>query len=268
MPRRRRTGWRSSAPAHRSPSEPPAPAPCPVVLFELDAADSPGQAPADPAPSTAAAGPPATVPPTKPPPGDDPIALLTSLLGQLSTIPVPPVPDLQRARNEWLRRLQAARRSESALTAYRIAIDDLLAWCGDRDRSVFEEATIVDYLAAYQRHAHPAPATYYRRFGLLRRFLSWLSRRSGLPDPFLELEPPPKPQQEADWLTSDEFARLLAAAEHPRRRARRPRRARPARPAHARPDRPPPRRADRARLVRSRARRAAAVAARPPRQGR
>src|SRR5437588_4847332 len=63
----------------------------------------------------------------------------------------------------------------------------------------------------------PAPATYYRRFGLLRRFLGWLSRRSGLPDPFLELEPPPKPQQEADWLTEEEFGRLLAAAEHPRR---------------------------------------------------
>src|SRR5437588_640992 len=66
----------------------------------------------------------------------------------------------------------------------------------------------------------PAPATYYRRFGLLRRFLRWLSRRSGLPDPFLELEPPPKPLQEADWLTEEEFARLLAAAEHPRRRRR------------------------------------------------
>src|SRR5204863_5293221 len=71
---------------------------------------------------------------------------------------------------------------------------------------VFEEATIVDYLAAYQRRA-----------GLLRRFLRWLSRRNGLPDPFLELEAPPKPQQEADWLTQDEFARLRTAAEHPRR---------------------------------------------------
>ena len=36
------------------------------------------------------------------------------------------------------------------------------------------------------------------------------------PDPFLELEAPPKPQQEADWLTEQEFARLLAAAEHRR----------------------------------------------------
>jgi integrase len=97
-------------------------------------------------------------------------------------------------------------------------IDDLLAWCGDRDRSIFEEATIVDYLAGYQRRADPAPATYYRRFGLLRRFVRWLSRRSGTPDPFLDLEAPPKPQQEADWLTEQEFGRLLTAAEHPPRR--------------------------------------------------
>jgi site-specific recombinase XerD len=81
------------------------------------------------------------------------------------------------------------------------------------DAGIFDEATIVDYLAGYQERAHPAPATYYRRFGLLRRFLRWLSRRSGIPDPFLELEPPSKPQQEADWLTEQEFARLLAAAD-------------------------------------------------------
>ena len=106
----------------------------------------------------------------------------------------------------------------STLTAYRIAIDDLLDWSSNHGRNVFEEATIVDYLTGYERRAQPAPATYYRRFGLLRRFLHWVSRRNGLPDPFLELEPPPKPQQEADWLTEDEFAHLLVAAEHPRRR--------------------------------------------------
>jgi site-specific recombinase XerD len=117
-----------------------------------------------------------------------------------------------------VRPLQAARRSESAITAYRIAIDDLLAWCGDRDRSIFDEVTIVDYLADYQRRTNPAPATYYRRFGLLRRFVRWLSRRSGTPDPFLDLEAPPKPRQEADWLTEQELGRLLAAAEHPPRR--------------------------------------------------
>jgi integrase len=154
--------------------------------------------------------------------GEDPLALLAGYLTQLAAAPAPAARmatevDLRQARDDWLRRLQTSRRSKSTLTAYRVAIDDLLDWSSDHGRSVFEEATIVDHLAAYQRRAQPAPATYYRRFGLLRRFLDWLSRRSGLPDPFLELEPPPKPQQEADWLTEDEFGRLLAAAEHPRR---------------------------------------------------
>ena len=151
---------------------------------------------------------------------DDPLSVLVSYLSQLATAErrSPSGADLRQARNDWLRRLEAGRRSQSSLTAYRIAIDDLLNWSSERGRDVFEEATIVDYLAEYQRRARPAAATYYRRFGLLRRFLRWLSRRSGLPDPFLELEPPPKPQQEADWLTEDEFARLRTAAEHPRRR--------------------------------------------------
>jgi len=43
-------------------------------------------------------------------------------------------------------------------------------------------------------------------------FFRWLSRRSGVPDPFLDLAAPKKPQQEADWLTPAEFAQLLAAA--------------------------------------------------------
>jgi integrase/recombinase XerC len=154
--------------------------------------------------------------------GEDPLALLAGYLTQLTAAParevrVPSEAELRQARDDWLRRLQTSRRSKSTLTAYRVAIDDMIDWSSDHGRNVFEEATIVDHLAAYQRRAQPAPATYYRRFGLLRRFLRWLSRRSGLPDPFLELEPPPKPQQEADWLTDDEFARLLAAAEHPRR---------------------------------------------------
>jgi integrase/recombinase XerC len=152
--------------------------------------------------------------------GDDPLAVLTGYLTQLVAAPAARVPsetELRQARNDWLRRLETSRRSKSTLTAYRVAIDGLLDWTSDHGRNVFEEATIVDHLAAYERRAQPAPATYYRRFGLLRRFVHWLSRRNGLPDPFLELEPPPKPQQEADWLTEDEFAQLLAAAEHPRR---------------------------------------------------
>ena len=126
-------------------------------------------------------------------------------------------PSLRDARDDWLRRLRAACRSESTLVAYRIAIDDLLAWSSQHDRSVFEEATIVDHLADYRARARPAPATYYRRFLLLRRFLRWVSRREGVSDPFLDLESPPKPQQESDWLTRDEFGRLLEAAGKPQR---------------------------------------------------
>jgi site-specific recombinase XerD len=192
------------------------PSPLQLTLFELDAGESPGRAPEDPAPRPA----PTQAPrPAEAVDNSDVVAVLAGLLGELrKASPTAPVPDLQRARHDWLRRLQAAKRSESAITAYRIAIDDLLTWCGDRDRSIFEEATIVDYLADYRRRADPAPATYYRRFGLLRRFVRWLSRRSGTPDPFLDLEAPPKRQQEADWLTEQEFARLLTAAEHPPRR--------------------------------------------------
>ena len=154
--------------------------------------------------------------------GSDLADLLAGYLSELARTAgqKPGPPELRQARHDWLRRLQTARRSESAITAYRIAIDDLLEWSDAHGRNVFEEQAIVDYLAAYEERARPAPATYYRRFGLLRCFFRWLSRRSGLPDPFLELQTPPKPQQEADWLTESEFRRLLAAAEHPPRRRR------------------------------------------------
>jgi site-specific recombinase XerD len=196
-----------------------------LSLFEIDA--GPGRTqPAIPADrSQAETRPPAAPRPQRPahPPTEaaDPIALLAGYLAKLSADApraTPATVDLRQARDDWLRRLQTARRSASALTAYRIAIDDLIGWSAQNGRTVFEEATIVDYLAAYQRRASPAPATYYRRFGLLRRFLQWLSRRNGLPDPFVELQGPPKPQQEADWLTEPEFERLLAAAAHPPRR--------------------------------------------------
>lgn len=109
---------------------------------------------------------------------------------------------------------------QSTIDAYRIAVGSLLDW-GERTGrggELFEEAAIVDYLDDYRRRRNPAPASYYRRFVLLRRFMQWVSRRQGTPDPFLELAPPPKPRQESDWLTREEFARLLDAAEHPRRR--------------------------------------------------
>ena len=76
---------------------------------------------------------------------------------------------------------------------------------------------IVDHLRSYRERASPAQSTYYRRFLLLRRFLRWVSSRHRLPDPFRDLEPPPKPRQESDWLTREEFRRLLDAAGRPER---------------------------------------------------
>ena len=127
---------------------------------------------------------------------------------------------LDQAREEWLRRLRSANRSASSICAYRVALDDLLSFLdrSGRTMSAFSEETLVAYLDDYRRRRNPAEATYYRRFTQLRRFFRWLSRRSGVPDPFLDLEPPGKPQQEADWLTGNEFARLLAAAGAPLRR--------------------------------------------------
>jgi site-specific recombinase XerD len=144
------------------------------------------------------------------------LTLLSACLDELGVaLPAPRARtvSLEQAREEWLARLRSSGRSSSALTAYRVALDDLLAFLEKRSGAeAFAEATIVAYLDAYRERARPAAATYYRRFTLLRHFFRWLSRRSGLPDPFLELAAPKKPQQEADWLTTEEFARLLAAA--------------------------------------------------------
>ena len=117
-------------------------------------------------------------------------------------------------------RLRSAERSASSISAYRHAIEDLLSWAERRDRAaeLFEERAIVDYLDDYRERCEPAPATYHRRFLLLRCFMRWVSHRNGLPDPFLELQAPPKPRQESDWLTREEFVKLLHAAGHPPRR--------------------------------------------------
>jgi site-specific recombinase XerD len=126
---------------------------------------------------------------------------------------------LTRDRDAWLLRLRSEGRSSSSIRAYRNAIDDLLSWaeCEERSADLFDEAAIVDYLDDYRRHCNPAAATYHRRFILLRRFLRWVSQRNGLADPFLELSAPAKPRQESDWLTREEFARLLEAAANPKR---------------------------------------------------
>jgi integrase len=51
----------------------------------------------------------------------------------------------------------------------------------------------------------------------LRKFVRWVCRRDGVPDPFLDLDAPPKPRQQRDWLTPEEFRRLLDAAGRPER---------------------------------------------------
>jgi len=148
------------------------------------------------------------------------LAGVLSELGVSAPRPRPTAELIVRAREDWLRRLRSSQRSESAHRAYRVAIDDMLAWAEREDRGgeLFEERTIVDYLDDYRSRASPAPATYHRHFLLLRRFMRWVSRRDGAPDPFLDLEPPPRPRQEREWLTPEEFRRLLHAAGRPRRR--------------------------------------------------
>jgi integrase/recombinase XerC len=158
--------------------------------------------------------------------GDEqaPFAIIAGSLAEFGVvIPQPSRPSVllvEHGRDEWLRRLRSGGRSESALRAYRTAIDDLLAWAerSRRGSELFEERAIVDYLDDYQRRRSPAPATYHRRFLVLRRFMRWVSRRDGVPDPFLDLDAPPKPRQESDWLTPAEFRRMLVAAAQPRRR--------------------------------------------------
>lgn len=151
---------------------------------------------------------------------------LEVLAGSLAELGVRSVPSagtrrlVSRDLRAWLRRLESAGRSQSTIDAYRIAIGSLLSWAERTRRTaeLFEEGAIVDYLDDYRRLSSPAPATYHRRFLLLRRFMQWFSRRNGTPDPFLELQAPPKPHQESDWLTREEFMQMLAAAGRPQRR--------------------------------------------------
>jgi integrase/recombinase XerC len=149
-----------------------------------------------------------------------PLVVLASCLGELGAPTTPPPAgrlSLRQARDDWLRRLETQQKSESTLVGYRVAIDDLLDWSDTNGRDILTESAIVDYLHSYQERAQPAEASYYRRFVLLRKFLRWVCRRDGVPDPFLDLEAPPKPRQELDWLTPEEFRRLLDAAGRPER---------------------------------------------------
>jgi len=175
---------------------------------------------------------------------------------------------LRQAGDEWLCRLETQQKSESTLVGYRVAIDDLPDWSETNGRDILTETAIVDHLHSYQQRAHPAEASYYRRFVLLRRFVRWVCRPDGVADPFLDLDAPPKPRQERDWLAPEEFRRLLDAAGHPKRNLPGLAEARPAHAAHPRPHEPTALRALRSRLARPRPRRPQAVPACPLREGR
>jgi len=91
--------------------------------------------------------------------GDErqPFVLLADALAGLGGARSPGRPGaeamLVRGREDWLRRLRSAGRSESSLRAYRNAVDDLLAWGRSAGRvgSLFEERTVVEYLDGYRR---------------------------------------------------------------------------------------------------------------------
>ena len=175
---------------------------------------------------------------------------------------------LRQARDDWLRRLEASQKSESAIVAYRVAIDDLLDWSEANGRSVLEEATIVDYLRCL-------PAARAARAGHLLPPL-----RAPAPVPPLgqptrrRPRPIPRPRAAAEAAAGARLADPRGVPTSARRRRppraepARPRRARPARAARSRHHRATPLRALRARLARPRARRTRALAARPLRQGR
>jgi integrase/recombinase XerC len=158
--------------------------------------------------------------------GDDERPALIVLAGVFGELGVPAVPprisgsSVGEGRDAWLLRLRSAGRSQSSIVAYANVIGDLLEWAAREglEGELFEERTVVDYLDDYNRRRSPAPATYHQRFVLLRCFMRWMSQRARLPDPFADLEVPPRPRQEADWLTPQEFAALLAAAGRPPRR--------------------------------------------------
>src|SRR3954464_5527771 len=74
-----------------------------------------------------------------------PLVVLASCLGQFGVSPTAPsssasavgCASLRQARDDWLRRLETAQKSESAMVAYRVAIDDLLEWSEANRRIVF-----------------------------------------------------------------------------------------------------------------------------------
>jgi integrase len=144
---------------------------------------------------------------------------LVELRARGGIFPGRPAGLILRERDVWLRRLESEQRSKATVRAYGVAIDDLLAW-GLRERrtkELFEKQAIVDYMTDYRGRCRPSPATYRRRFSLLRTFMVWLDHCHDISNPFRELQPPPKPRSRPSELTREDFAKMLAGAERPPR---------------------------------------------------
>src|SRR5271154_3653512 len=87
---------------------------------------------------------------------DDGRPALEVIAGSLLELGVRAAPSARSGRliaRERDARLQSSRRSQSTVNAYRIAIDELLAWAAREQRTVglFDEQAMVDHLDDYRR---------------------------------------------------------------------------------------------------------------------
>ena len=148
-----------------------------------------------------------------------PLVVLATCLGQLGSPPAPTVvsvASLRQARDDWLRRLETAHKSESALVAYRVAIDDLLDFGAasphrprrSDDRRLPERLRATGSIPRQRRTTEGS-------YSSAAFFAGHQAGRRARPVP--RPRATAKTRQERDWLTPDEFRKLLDAAGHPQR---------------------------------------------------
>ncbi len=150
-----------------------------------------------------------------------PLVVLAACLGQLGSPPsttVVSLASLRQPRDDWLRRLETG--TQERERARRVPrCDRRSPRLVRRARAERPQRTSDRRLPERLRSNGPIPRPRRTTAGSFSfvAFSDGQRRRDGLPDPFLDLEPPPKPRQERDWLTPEEFRKLLDAASHPQR---------------------------------------------------